>query len=102
MLDIAARLGAAPPTLRLCMHDRYYWHEPCTRMWNDMIFCIHAQALDVRRATWSARLAGSLGDGFGAFPFWSGTESTLSWRNSLQTTSPVAHMIAGAPFPSHV
>ena len=73
---------------------RYYWRERCVELWGSS-FCVHATELGVRRATWSARLSGSLGDGFGEFPFWSGSESTSVWRASLRTTSPAARMIAG-------
>ena len=77
----------------LVAETTYFWRTPCTHV-NNIRFCIHGDAHAVRASHWSARLGGgSLGEGYGAWPFWTGLAAADEWRPALED-QPVAQQIA--------
>jgi hypothetical protein len=77
----------------LVAETNYYWKHPCEWVYT-LRFCIHADAHSIRSAHWIARLGGgSFGEGYGAFPFWTGLAPSRMWRPELRN-QPAARQIA--------
>ena len=79
------------PTL-VC-ETNYFWRRHCESIYGTR-FCIHGDAHVVRASHWAARLGGgSLGEGYGAWPFWTGVAPREQWWPAL-SNQPAARQIA--------
>ncbi|MBC8052421.1 MAG: DUF4038 domain-containing protein [Sphingobacteriaceae bacterium] len=61
----------------------YYWLD------GQPLFNIHKGSYDIRKAHYISRLAGSFGEGYGAYPFWWGTKG---WEEALGNQSAATHI----------
>ena len=90
-LHAAADLELGRPVL--VAETNYFWHHRCATVY-ETNFCIHGGERQVRQSHWAARLGGgSLGEGYGAWPFWTGVAPSHEWRSAL-SNQPVAQQIA--------
>ena len=85
-----SRHGASVPLI--VVETNYFWRDHCARVYK-ITFCIHETAAVVRASHWAARLGGgSCGEGFGAWPFWTGLAGAEEWRPAL-SSQPCAYHI---------
>ena len=83
------------PPQSIVVESNYFWTARCASVF-ETTFCIHATAAGVRASHWAARLGGgSAGEGYGAWPFWTGVAPEAEWRYAL-TSQPSAYQIAAA------
>lgn len=61
----------------------YYWLD------GQPMFNIHKGSYDIRKAHYITRLAGSLGEGYGAYPFWLGIKG---WEEALGNQPAATHI----------